>query len=147
MRTRRLGHTGRRVSELCLGTLTFGHQADQATSFQILDTAIENGITFVDSADVYPSLAPPERAGLSETILGRWLAKRGGRDGLVIATKVFNRTGPRPNDAGPGRKHVIQACEVSVRGEPATPPDRLHRPLSDARTRPGRTPRVDTPRT
>lgn len=59
MRTRRLGQTGLHVSEMCLGTLTFGHQADEATSFQILDTAIENGITFFDSADVYPALAPP----------------------------------------------------------------------------------------
>ena len=115
MRTRRLGRTGLHVSEMCLGTLTFGHQADEATSFQILDTAIENGITFFDSADVYPALAPPELAGLSETILGRWLASRGGRDGLVIATKVFNRTGPRMNDAGLGRNHVIRACEASLR--------------------------------
>ena len=115
MRTKRLGQTGLHVSEMCLGTLTFGHQADEATSFQILDTAIENGITFFDSADVYPALAPPELAGLSEMILGRWLASRGGRDGLVIATKVFNRTGPRPNDAGLGRNHVIRACEASLR--------------------------------
>ena len=115
MRIKRLGQTGLHVSEMCLGTMTFGHQADEATSFQILDTAIEKGITFFGSADVSPELAPPELAGLSETCLGRWLASRGGRDGLVIAMKVVNRTGPRLNDAGLGRNHAIRACEASLR--------------------------------
>jgi aryl-alcohol dehydrogenase (NADP+) len=100
---------------MCLGTLTFGHQADEATAFDILDAGVEGGITFFDSADVYPSLAPPEFAGASETILGRWLADRGGRDRFVIATKVYNRTGPGPNDLGLGRKHLIAACEASLR--------------------------------
>ena len=131
VRTRNLGRTGLRVSELCLGTLTFGHQADEATAFNILDAGVEGGITFFDSADVYPSLAPPELAGTSETILGRWLAARGGRDRFVIAAKVYNRMGPGPNDVGLGRKHLIRVRRVCA----------ACRPTISTRTRPTRSTR------
>ena len=73
MKTRRMGTTGLKVSELCLGTMTFGHQCDEAASFAILDRAFEAGVTFIDTADVYPVPPSPETAGRTEEIIGRWL--------------------------------------------------------------------------
>ncbi|MEU8243993.1 aldo/keto reductase [Actinoplanes missouriensis] len=104
---RYLGASGLLVSELCLGTMTFGKEADEQTSHQLLDRYAEAGGTFVDTADVYGG-------GASEEIIGRWLAKRN-RDDLVIATKGFWATGSRPNDHGAGRKHLLAAVKASLR--------------------------------
>jgi len=113
MRTVRLGRTGLRVSEICLGTMTFGLQTDRDESRAIMDVAGEAGIDFIDAADVYPVGGTLETAGRTEEIVGEWL--HGRRDRFVVATKVYNPMGPGPNDAGNSRRHVIDACDASLR--------------------------------
>jgi aryl-alcohol dehydrogenase-like predicted oxidoreductase len=113
MNTRRLGRTGLKVSEICLGTMTFGHQCDERTSFAILDRAAENGVYFLDTADVYPVPPSPETAGGSEAIVGKWL--QGKRDRFVVATKCRMRVGHGPNDQGLSRRHILAAVEQSLR--------------------------------
>jgi len=107
MEHRYLGASGLLVSELCLGSMTFGGEADEAASRLLLDRYAEAGGNFIDSADVYGG-------GASEEIIGRWLAGRD-RDALVIATKFFWPTGGGPNDHGAGRKHIIGALHASLR--------------------------------
>jgi len=109
----RLGNTGLRVSRLCLGTMTFGYQCDEATSFAILDRAAEKGITFLDSSDVYPLGGGLERAGRTEEIIGKWI--RGKRHDWVIATKCFGATGPQAFHAGNNRRHIFDAIDASLR--------------------------------
>ena len=104
-----MGRTGLRVSEVCLGTMTFGMRdwgCDEKTSHAILDRALDAGVNFIDTADIYAG-------GASEEILGRWM--KGKRSRVVIATKVFFPTGQGPNDRGAGRVHVRQAIEASLR--------------------------------
>ncbi|MEA2664161.1 MAG: hypothetical protein QOI11_1105 [Candidatus Eremiobacteraeota bacterium] len=113
METVRLGRTGLKVSQICLGTMTFGLQTERGEAFAIMDTAEELGIDFLDVADVYPVGGTLETAGRTEEIVGDWLA--GKRDRFVLATKVWGRMGPGPNDAGNSRRHVIAACEASLR--------------------------------
>ncbi len=91
MQRRRLGTTGLIVSEICLGTMTFGSHADEAASLKILDKAFDSGVDFLDVAEIYPVPPKAEYAGQSEIIVGKWLKDRK-RDSVVIATKV----------AGPG---------------------------------------------
>src|SRR5262245_38334646 len=73
MKFRRMGRTGLKVSEICLGTMTFGNQCDERTSFAIMDKAAEHGVTFLDTADAYPVPPTPETAGRTEEIVGKWL--------------------------------------------------------------------------
>jgi aryl-alcohol dehydrogenase (NADP+) len=113
MRRRTLGRSGIEVSEVCLGTMTFGYQSDEATSCAILDRAAEAGVDFIDTADCYPVPLTLETAGRTEEIIGRWL--RGRRDRFVLATKCFFPMGPGPDDRGNGRRHVLQAAEASLR--------------------------------
>lgn len=113
MQQRRLGRTGLRVSEICLGTMTFGVQCDEACSFRILDKARDAGVTFLDTADCYPVPMILETAGRTEEILGRWL--QGKRNAFVVASKCFFPTGPGPNDRGSSRRHVLAAAEASLR--------------------------------
>jgi aryl-alcohol dehydrogenase (NADP+) len=108
-----LGRTGLSVSRLCLGTMTFGLQCDEATSHAILDRAFAGGITFIDTSDVYPIGGTPETVGRTEEILGRWLGPH--RHDIVLATKCFGATGPRPWDRGLSRKHVLDAIDASLR--------------------------------
>src|SRR5579883_1541651 len=115
MELRKLGRTGLKVSEVCLGTMTFGNQADEATAFAIMDVADAAGVTFFDTADVYPLGGGPERVGRTEEIVGRWLRERGARDRIVLATKCAGTMGDAPNDGGLSRKHIIAACEASLR--------------------------------
>src|SRR5262245_1381436 len=115
MRIKRMGRTGLKVSEVCLGTMTFGNQCDQAASFAIMDVAEKAGINFFDTADVYPLGGMQEQAGSTEEIVGRWLVERGARERIVLATKCRGRMGPLPNDEGLSRKHIIAACEASLR--------------------------------
>ncbi|HEY8456758.1 MAG TPA: aldo/keto reductase [Actinopolymorphaceae bacterium] len=107
MEQRHLGRTGLSVSELCLGTMTFGRETDEPTAHRMLDAFADAGGTFIDTANGYSN-------GASEEILGRWL-KRRRRDDFVIATKVFHRVGPGSNDRGGGRKHILSAVEDSLR--------------------------------
>jgi aryl-alcohol dehydrogenase (NADP+) len=93
--------------------MTFGLQCDEATSHSILDRAAEGGITFIDTADVYPLGGDLSTVGETERIVGSWL--RGKRDQFVVATKCFGRTGPAPWDQGNSRKHILDAVEGSLR--------------------------------
>lgn len=108
MEYRHLGRSGLQVSRICLGTMTFGREADEQTSYQLLDHFVDMGGNFIDTADGYSD-------GLSEEILGRWLKSHGGRQNLIIATKVFTTMGPGPNDGGLSRLHIQQAVEASLR--------------------------------
>jgi aryl-alcohol dehydrogenase-like predicted oxidoreductase len=107
MKMRFMGKTGLLVSELCLGTMTFGRESTEETSCQMLDHFIGAGGNFIDTADVYAE-------GRSEEILGRWLPGKT-RDELVIATKVRFRKGPGANDIGLSRKHILEGVEASLR--------------------------------
>ena len=107
MNYRQMGRTGLRVSELCLGAMTFGREMSEADSLSILDRFVEAGGNFIDTADVYTN-------GRSEEILGGWL-KGQDRDSLVLATKVRFRTGSGTNDIGLSRKHILAGVENSLR--------------------------------
>jgi 1-deoxyxylulose-5-phosphate synthase len=113
MQQRRMGRTGLKVSEICLGTMTFAGQCDEPTSRAILDAAADRGVTFLDTADAYPIPPSPETAGRTEEVVGRWLEGR--RDRFVLATKCRIRVGHAPNDQGLSRRHVLAACEASLR--------------------------------
>ena len=102
-----LGKTGLRVSELCLGTMTFGREADEATSHAILDRFVAAGGTFIDTANVYGR-------GRSEEVVGSWLGDKE-RDALIIATKVRFPMGDGPNEVGLSRKHIRTSVEASLR--------------------------------
>lgn len=107
MRYRVLGRSGISVSELCLGTMNFGGPTDEAEARRIIDHALENGVNFIDTANVYTD-------GRSEEIVGR--ALEGRRDRVIVATKVANPVGNKgPNDRGLSRIHVMQAVEASLR--------------------------------
>jgi aryl-alcohol dehydrogenase-like predicted oxidoreductase len=103
---RHLGDTGLMVSELCLGCMTFGREADEEASKDLVARFLEVGGNFVDTADVYTR-------GVSEEITGR--ALKDARDEVVLATKVRFPVGEGPNDVGLSRKHVIKGCEDSLR--------------------------------
>ncbi len=113
MQYTQLGRTGLTVSRLCLGTMNFGTEADEAASFAIMDRALELGINFFDTADVY---GKPLGHGGTEEIIGRWTAQGGGRrDKIVLATKVFNPMGDTPLDQGLSARHIRAACDASLR--------------------------------
>jgi aryl-alcohol dehydrogenase-like predicted oxidoreductase len=115
VKQRKMGRTGLKVSELCLGTMTFAGQSDEATSIAILDRAADAGVTFIDTADAYPIPPSPETAGRTEEVVGRWLAQGGRRDAFVLATKCRIRVGHGANDQGLSRLHILRACEASLK--------------------------------
>ncbi len=115
MEYRRLGTTGLKVSELCLGTMQFLWTADQANSLAVLDAFVDAGGTFIDTADIYSSWAPGLKGGEAETVIGGWMRSRGNRQDVVIATKVRGRMWPGPNGEGLSRAHIARACEDSLR--------------------------------
>jgi 1-deoxyxylulose-5-phosphate synthase len=115
MKTKQMGRTGLKVSEICLGTMTFGNQADEPTSFAIMDVADQAGINFFDTADAYPLGGDLHQTGSTEVIVGNWLKARNARERIVLATKCRGKMGPLPNDEGLSRKHIIKACEDSLR--------------------------------
>jgi len=108
-----LGRTGLVVSRICLGTMTFGLQCDEPTSRAILDAAADGGVTFLDTADVYPLGGDLQTVGRTEEIVGRWLAGR--RDQFIVATKCVGRMGRPKWDQGMSRKHVLDAIDASLR--------------------------------
>ncbi|MGC9346929.1 MAG: aldo/keto reductase [Anaerolineae bacterium] len=113
METTYLGRTGLKVSRLCLGTMNFGPRTTEEDSHAIMDRALELGINFFDTANVY---GHQFGEGLTEQIIGRWLAQGGGRrDKIVLATKVYNAMGEGPNDRGLSAYHIKKACEDSLR--------------------------------
>jgi aryl-alcohol dehydrogenase-like predicted oxidoreductase len=107
---RTLGHSGCAVSNLCLGTMTFGAESDEAVSHAQLDRFVEKGGTFVDTADVYSN-------GVSEQIIGRWFASRPAdvTDAIVLATKGRFPTGDAPNSSGLSSRHLTRALDASLR--------------------------------
>ena len=109
----RFGKTGLQVSRLCLGTMTFGLQCDEATSFRILDTAAEAGVTFLDTADVYPLGGTVDITGRTEEIVGKWL--KGKRESYILATKCSGKMGIAPWQQGTSRKHVLSAIDASLK--------------------------------
>lgn len=121
MKYKRLGRSGVKVSELCLGTMIYGEQVDAKSSIHIIKRAIDLGINFIDTANVYVR-------GRSETIVGQ--AIQGMRDDVVLATKVRHRTGRGPNDEGLSRKHLMKSIEDSLKrlGTNYTDLYQLHRP-------------------
>ncbi len=139
----RLGKTGLKVSRLCLGTMTFGLQCDEATSSAIMDRAAEGGISFFDTADAYPLGGDIDSRGRTEEIIGRWL--KGKRDDFIIATKCFVPMGERPFQGGNSRRHIMNAVEASLRRlgtdyidlyqlhgyDPSTPVDETLEALND----------------
>ena len=113
MQFTRLGRTALKVSRLCLGTMNFGPQTSEADSFTIMYKALELGINFFDTANVYGWKLGE---GITEQIIGRWLAQGGGRrEQIVLATKVYNKMGERPNERGLSAYHIRKACEDSLR--------------------------------
>lgn len=109
----RFGRTGLRVSKLCLGTMTFGLQCDEAASGAIMDRAASGGIDFFDTANVYPLGGNRETAGRTEEFVGRWL--KGKRQQFIVATKCVGAMGPKPWDQGMSRKHMLDAIDGSLR--------------------------------
>ena len=112
------GRSGLSVSRLCLGTMNFGARTDEAESRAIMDGALEAGINFFDTANVYGMYGGNLAGyrGLTEDIIGRWLAQGGGRrEKVVLATKVYNPTGDWPNEGKLSALHIRRACEASLR--------------------------------
>ena len=119
MKYRQLGQSGVRVSEVCLGAMTFGeadkgsmmHEvgADERTSFAVMNRALEGGVNFIDTADVYG------QDGLSERIVGKWFEKEGRRNDIVLATKFRFTMGDGPNRSGASRYRIVRCCEDSLR--------------------------------
>ncbi|MDA1074513.1 MAG: aldo/keto reductase [Proteobacteria bacterium] len=107
MEYRSLGRTGVMVSPLCLGTMNFGGPTDEASSMRIVARALDAGINFVDTANVYTG-------GESERITGNAIRESGRRDEIILATKVYSPVGSAPNDRGGSRHHIIKACEDSL---------------------------------
>ena len=120
MKRRRLGTTGLTVSEICLGTMTFGSMADEETSLRILDHAFERGVDFLDVAEIYPVPPDPKYAGRTEQIVGKWLAGRS-RDAVVIATKVAGPSGGwfmtpvREGRTALDAHHIERAVDASLK--------------------------------
>ena len=111
-----LGRTGLKVSRLCLGTMNFGPFTDEADAHAIMDRALEEGINFFDTANVYGGWGKSNRKGATEEIIGTWFAQGGGRrEKVVLATKVYNPMGDWPNESGLSARHIKRACEDSLR--------------------------------
>jgi aryl-alcohol dehydrogenase-like predicted oxidoreductase len=118
MQYKHIGCTGLQVSRLALGTINFGMVTDEATSFEIMDEALETGINFIDTADVYGGLQSPDMEqgyGISEEIIGRWLSQGDRRDRIVLASKVYQPMGTGPNDRHLSAYHIRKTCEDSLR--------------------------------
>ncbi|PYE40543.1 aryl-alcohol dehydrogenase-like predicted oxidoreductase [Rhizobium sp. PP-F2F-G20b] len=118
MNYKHLGRTGLKVSPLCLGTMNFGEFTDEATSFDIMDSALDAGINYFDTADVYggPNTPDMEKGfGVSEEYIGNWLAQGGRRERIVLATKVYQPMETGPNGKYLSAYHIRKACEDSLR--------------------------------
>ena len=120
MKRRRLGRSGLVVSEICMGTMTFGTMADEAESLRILDLALDAGVDFFDCAELYPVPPDPAYSGRTEEILGKWMSGRR-RDSLLVATKVAGPSGGwfqaavREGRTALDRHHIERAVDDSLR--------------------------------
>lgn len=121
MEYRQLGTSSLKVSQICLGTMTFGEQNTVSDAAEQLDYALDQGVNFVDCAEMYPVPPRPETQGRTEEYIGKWLSTRGGRDKVIIASKVAGRgeanPGVRHLRSGPrlSRDHVLKACDDSLK--------------------------------
>ena len=133
MKQRRMGRTGLKVSEICLGTMTFAGQSDEPTSMRILDRAFERGVTFIDTADAYPIPPEPETAGRTEEVIGRWLARRRAAPSDCSGDKVPDSGrswSERPGSFATPHPHRL-------RGQPSPPSNRHDRSLPGTPARSG----------
>jgi 1-deoxyxylulose-5-phosphate synthase len=113
---KKLGRTGLKVSPLCMGTMQFGWSVNEADTHHILTAALDAGINFIDTADIYSKWVDNNPGGVSETFIGNWMKKsKIPRDQIVLATKVRGEMGKGPNDEGLSRVHIINAVEASLR--------------------------------
>jgi aryl-alcohol dehydrogenase-like predicted oxidoreductase len=121
-----LGRTGVKVSNLCLGCMMFGGKTEPGDSYEIIDRALDFGINFIDTANVYS-------VGRSEEVTGEALKRNGKRNNVVLATKVHGKMGEGPNDLGNSRRHIIEQCEASLRrlGTDWIDLYQIHRPEPD----------------
>ena len=113
MEKRRLGNSSLEVSPLVLGGNVFGWTVDESTSFKLLDAFVSSGFNCIDTADVYTTWVPGNKGGESETIIGKWLKRRGNRDQIVIATKVGKEMGP--GKKGLSKSYIHSAIEASLK--------------------------------
>ena len=112
MKYRNMGRTGLRVSEICLGTMTFGFQTERPDAFAIMDIAFERGVNFIDTADVYP--LGTSDVGATEAIVGEWMRGKP-RDQIILATKCVGPTSRDPNHRGASRQHILDAVDASLK--------------------------------
>jgi aryl-alcohol dehydrogenase-like predicted oxidoreductase len=113
MKYKNLGRSGLSVSRLCLGTMNFGPDTDEATSHSIMDSALANGINFFDTANRYGGIG---KWGATEEILGRWFARGDGRrEKVVLATKLYGEMDPWPNNKGVSALNIRRACDASLK--------------------------------
>ena len=126
MEYRSLGRTGTKVSSLCLGCMMFGGKTNPTDSYDIIDRALDAGINFIDTANVYS-------IGRSEEVTGEALKRNGKRHDIVLATKVHGKMGEGVNDLGNSRRHIIEQCEQSLRrlGTDYIDLYQIHRPQPD----------------
>jgi aryl-alcohol dehydrogenase-like predicted oxidoreductase len=112
----KLGRTGLKVSRLCLGTMNFGPYTSEGDSFKIMDYALDAGINFFDTANVYGAMWDPAGMGTTESIIGKWLAGDKSRRGkIVLATKVYGNMGSAPNESKLSAYHIRKACDESLK--------------------------------
>lgn len=118
MREHELGRSGVKVSELCLGTMTFGQQNTEAEAFELLDRAMDAGINFFDTAEMYPIPPSANTCGLTESIIGNWLKQRGRRQDVILASKVIGQgkwmRHIRRGRSLPDRENILEALEGSL---------------------------------
>jgi aryl-alcohol dehydrogenase-like predicted oxidoreductase len=113
---RKMGRTGLKVSELCLGTMQFGWTADEPISCHVMDAFVEAGGNFIDTADIYTNWAgDASYGGRSEEIIGDWMQSKGNRAEIVLATKVRGRMSEGANGEGLSRARVLRMCDDSLR--------------------------------
>ncbi|MCF6196720.1 MAG: aldo/keto reductase [Emcibacter sp.] len=120
MKYNRLGRTDIRVSNICLGTMTWGEQNSEQDAHEQMDFAVEQGVNFIDTAELYPVPRTRETSGLTEEYIGNWIAKRGMRDKIILGTKVVGRSGddwfrPDANITRLNREHITHAVEQSLK--------------------------------
>jgi aryl-alcohol dehydrogenase-like predicted oxidoreductase len=113
MKKRKLGNTSLEVAPITFGGNVFGWTIDEAASFKLLDAFVAAGFNLVDTADVYSTWVPGHKGGESETIIGRWLKKRGSSDGVIVTTKVGSDMGQGHKDLT--KKYILQAAEASLK--------------------------------
>ena len=116
MEYRRLGHSDLEVSHICLGTMTWGEQNGEAEAFEQIDYALDQGINFIDVAEMYPVPPKAETQGATESIVGNWLARSGRREEVVLASKVTGKSAMDWIRGGPRltRQQIVEACEHSL---------------------------------